>query len=217
MNCRFCNKECKNKNSLIHHERLCKSNPNKKESPFLKYNENVRSGLVKKENTNHWVKAKNNGTSCIMSEETKNKLRISSSCKKHSEETKKKISEIRKAYLKEHPEMVPYKLNHYSKGDSYPEKYFEELFEKENIPLMKKKQVGLYELDFYNEELKVYVEIDGDQHYLDKRIVESDIRRTKILEELGWKVYRVKWSYYQTLSYQDKNKIVLEIKNLLRL
>ena len=25
--CKFCNKECKNKNSLINHERLCKQNP----------------------------------------------------------------------------------------------------------------------------------------------------------------------------------------------
>ena len=28
MECKFCNKECKNKNSLRNHERLCKLNPN---------------------------------------------------------------------------------------------------------------------------------------------------------------------------------------------
>ena len=30
--CQYCGKECKNKNSLINHERLCKSNPNKQDS-----------------------------------------------------------------------------------------------------------------------------------------------------------------------------------------
>jgi hypothetical protein len=29
MNCQYCNKECKNANSLRNHERLCKSNPNR--------------------------------------------------------------------------------------------------------------------------------------------------------------------------------------------
>lgn len=31
--CKFCKKECKNYNSLINHERLCKENPNRKLSP----------------------------------------------------------------------------------------------------------------------------------------------------------------------------------------
>ena len=30
MFCKFCNKECKNKNSLTNHERLCPSNPDRK-------------------------------------------------------------------------------------------------------------------------------------------------------------------------------------------
>ena len=36
--CKYCGKECKNTNSLKNHERLCKSNPNRQESPFVKYN-----------------------------------------------------------------------------------------------------------------------------------------------------------------------------------
>lgn len=38
MNCIFCNKECKNQNSLRNHERLCKLNPNRQQSSFCKYN-----------------------------------------------------------------------------------------------------------------------------------------------------------------------------------
>ena len=31
--CQFCNKECKNRNSLCNHERLCKLNPNRQTNP----------------------------------------------------------------------------------------------------------------------------------------------------------------------------------------
>jgi len=60
-----------------------------------------------------------------------------------SDETKKKISETRIKYLKENPDKVPYLLNH-SRNESYPEKYFNELFNKENIPVIKKYRIGLY-------------------------------------------------------------------------
>ena len=68
--------------------------------------------------------------------------RLTSSFKGHhwSEEAKKQISESRKKYLQEHPDKVPYLLNHSSKI-SYPEQYFIDLFKNENIPLDFHKQV----------------------------------------------------------------------------
>lgn len=36
--CQFCGKECKNRNALCNHERLCKENPNHQDSAFIKYN-----------------------------------------------------------------------------------------------------------------------------------------------------------------------------------
>lgn len=36
--CKYCGKECKNENSLRNHERLCKKNPNRQDSPFVKFN-----------------------------------------------------------------------------------------------------------------------------------------------------------------------------------
>ena len=50
-----------------------------------------------------------------------------------SEEQKQKISKSRKKYLEEHPDQVPYLLNH-SSEISAPEQYFITLFENENIP-----------------------------------------------------------------------------------
>lgn len=36
--CKYCNKICKNKNSLAQHEIRCKFNPNRLESAFVKFN-----------------------------------------------------------------------------------------------------------------------------------------------------------------------------------
>jgi len=36
--CKFCGKVCKNANSLRNHERLCKENPERQESSWIKFN-----------------------------------------------------------------------------------------------------------------------------------------------------------------------------------
>jgi len=130
----------------------------------------------------------------------------------HSEETKKKISEIRKKYLQENPDKVPYKLNHSSK-ESYPEKYFTEVFKNEGIEVVKSFYIGLYELDFCIPNKKIDIEIDGNQHYYDEKIVESDKRRNKFLEDEGWDIIRVNWSEYQKLSFEEKREYILNLKN----
>ena len=135
--------------------------------------------------------------------------------KKHSEETKKKISESRKNFLFEHPEKVPYKLNHSSK-QSFPEKFFETVFINNGIVFEKEFYANGYWLDFcFNKTF--YVEIDGEQHYLDKRIVKHDKVRTTRLTELGFKcIERVRWSEFQKLDKDGQkefiNKLVTEIK-----
>ena len=76
-------------------------------------------------------------------------------------------------------------------------------------------------MDFCILDKKIDIEIDGDQHYLDNRIVESDKRRNKYLDELGWDIIRVKWSEYKSLSREDKEKyienLILNINNLIKL
>lgn len=134
---------------------------------------------------------------------------------KHTQVTKNKLSKIRIKHLKKNPDQVPYLLNHYSKGDSYPETYFKEVFEKENIPLKHHYQIGLYQLDFYNLDKKIDIEIDGEQHYVDKRIKQSDKKRTRYLNKLGWKVFRIRWSDYQKLTFSDKNFIINHIRQMI--
>jgi very-short-patch-repair endonuclease len=194
LTCKFCSKVCKKPGSLAVHEKACKSNPNRIPHP------------------NHWTKYPD----YVLSDQARENFRKASSKKRHTQETKDKISRIRKKYLEENPDKVPYVLNHYSKGDSFPEKYFEELFVAEKFNLIKKHRIYLYELDFCDPEQKVDIEIDGEQHYVDSRIVESDKRRTEYLESLGWKVYRIRWSEYQKKTFEEKHKVVQHLKSLLR-
>ena len=79
-----------------------------------------------------------------------------------SPEHRKLISEKRKLYLKEHPEKVPYVLNHSSK-ESFPERFFREAFTNEGFPkFIQDKYVNGYFLDFAFEGLNKYIEVDGE-------------------------------------------------------
>lgn len=128
---------------------------------------------------------------------------------KLSDETKLKISISRKAYLKEHPDQVPYLLNHRHKKKFYSEIYFGECFQGTDI--IKEHQISLYSLDFADIDKKIDIEIDGDQHFVDKRIIKHDQKRNKFISSLGWTIIRVRWSEFQKLNYEEKSKIVQSI------
>lgn len=59
MKCIYCERLCKNLNSLRNHERLCKNNPNAQiiKSNFINFNEKVKNGEIKKEFSNQYTKA----------------------------------------------------------------------------------------------------------------------------------------------------------------
>lgn len=133
---------------------------------------------------------------------------------KHSQETKLKISERRKEYLNNHPDKIPFKLNHSSK-ESYPEKYFRKWLKKINLLDKQEFQVSRYTLDFAWPDRKIYLEIDGNQHKLDW-MVEHDRVRTEFLSELGWCcVQRVDWEQYQKLNKREKHNYLMDLKNKL--
>lgn len=141
-----------------------------------------------------------------------NKMAHKKRPRKHSEETKKKLSDIRKKFLSENPDKVPYLLNHSSKK-SYPEEYFSKLFKIVGIDVVEKHRVWLYELDFSIPQRKIDIEIDGEQHYSDEKIIESDKRRNNYLEKRGWSIIRIRWSEYQRLSENMKNKFIKQLNS----
>lgn len=135
---------------------------------------------------------------------------------KHSDEQKKLISESRKKYLKEHPEKVPYVLNHHSKGDSYPERYFKHIFQLNNYEYKQNYYQSGYFLDFAWPDRKIYIEVDGEQHYLDNRIIEHDKIRTEKLLNEGWVcINRIRWSKYQKMTKDEKIKYIKQLFEIL--
>lgn len=206
-NCKYCNKQYFSLNSLIQHEIRCNKNENKIDITNSVKNLINYNTSSKHKNTNKFIKARENNLPIPeVSQETRDKISKKLKGKKLSEEVKKKISIARKKQLEENIFASSWLTNHSSKP-SYGELYFMEVFENENIPLKYHKQVGRYQLDFYNEVYKKYVEIDGEQHYTPKGIL-HDNERTKILLDEGWTGIRIRWSEFKKLAYEEKvNKI----------
>lgn len=67
--CKFCNKECKNDNSLRNHERLCRHNPDRQIPSFA--NSEIRARMKR---SNGSIKAKEEGREYTISDKTRKKL-----------------------------------------------------------------------------------------------------------------------------------------------
>lgn len=141
-------------------------------------------------------------------------LSLSGKKRTHSEETRNKISKSRKKFLTENPDMIPYKINHKSKGESYPEKYFREWLEKENISFEQEYQFKLYSFDFLIDG-RIDLEIDGNQHILDEKIKDHDKKRDKITTDNGYLVKRILWSEYKKLSEIEQVEFLQSLKQFL--
>lgn len=127
-----------------------------------------------------------------------------------SDEVKLKISNSRKLYIEQHPENSTW----INKQHSYAERYFEYIFKKENIQLKHHKMIGRYELDFYNEQNKKYVEIDGEQHYTESGLKHDEIR-TKYLFNLGLDGMRIRWSQYCKMNINERKEVIEKIKKFI--
>lgn len=104
MNCKYCEKICKNDNSLRNHERLCRNNPNKQilKSNFIEYNKKRKHENIP--SSNQFIKAKQEGRIEKVSDETKRKLSKIHQGRSLSEVHKIKISQGMIKAVKENPE-----------------------------------------------------------------------------------------------------------------
>lgn len=130
-----------------------------------------------------------------------------------SQSHREKISEGMRRHLLEHPDRTPYLLNHSSR-ESYPEAYFRKAFANEGFPpFVQDLYVRGYFLDFAFEGLRLYVEIDGEQHFTDPRISAHDRVRAARLASSGWKcACRIRWSRFKRLPPIRKSKFMSGLK-----
>ncbi len=101
MECVYCKKECKNVNSLKNHQLRCKLNINKLPSAFTNYIDNVKNGSVKP--TNQYIKAKEIGTTYVISDETRSKLSKAGKGRKLTKEHKDKLKIAMKKAVLQNP------------------------------------------------------------------------------------------------------------------
>lgn len=129
----------------------------------------------------------------------------------HTEESKNKISEGRKKWLKENPDKHPWKKN--TKFKSQPCEYLKNKLTESNITFIPEYQPSedrFFSIDIAFPSLKLGIEINGRQHYdKDYNLKDYYKERQNYLEEMGWSIVNI---YYSKAF----NKETLEdIKNLL--
>ena len=126
---------------------------------------------------------------------------------KVSAETKKKLSEIAIRNL------AGSHVNWLNKDKSYAEEYFEHVFPDAEIQY----QVDKYRLDFAWPDIKVYIEVDGEQHYTEAGLLHDKIR-TETLAKLGWQLLkRIRWSDFQKLNIIEREKECFRLKQTIKI
>lgn len=175
--CKYCGKTCKNKNSLAQHEIRCKENPNKIN---LEYLSNRDYSNINFNPSNQFIKAKELGLPIPkMSDETKQKISNVWKGRKHTKETKEKISKTMQQVVKNKPDsyngvningkVKKYKYNNVSLDGTW-ELTFAQYLDKNNIKWERphkgfeyiwNNDKHIYYPDFYLTDYNVYIEIKG--------------------------------------------------------
>lgn len=176
--CQFCNKECKNLNSLKQHEIRCKENPNKIDLTYLSNRDYSNFNFNP---SNQFIKAQKEGKKFEVSSETKEKLSKIWKGKDLPEEMKIKISNGMQKAVKEHPESY-FGINTNTRVKKYLyngvwldgnwEVIFAKYLDSQNIKWNRPKQGfkyiwnngnHIYYPDFYLIDYDLYIEIKGQE------------------------------------------------------
>lgn len=190
MKCTYCEKICKNENSLRNHQRLCKLNPNRQESSFKKHHEEIRLGNRLSWNSGLDIsdpRIANVGKAISLATKGKTgylpsldqKLKTSQSMKKaHSEGRAWNIGKSR-----------------WNNKKSYPEEFFTKVISNEfnDKNYVSEYSLGVFALDFAWIDKRLCIEIDGDQHQRFQEYKDRDARKDKFIADSGWKVLRIEW------------------------
>lgn len=81
-----------------------------------------------------------------------------------------------------------------SREPSYAEKWFIKFLDENGLKgkYRREEKIGYYWADFFFPEKNIVLEVDGASHFT-KKAQKHDARRTRFIEKLGYKVYRIRW------------------------
>lgn len=132
-----------------------------------------------------------------------NENRIPAKGHKQSEESKRKLSGAAIRNLEKGTHNIFTRERKFSHG----EEYFNKVFIDAEIQY----KVGRYILDYAWIKYKLYVEVDGEQHYTETGI-EHDKKRTEYLKNIGWTcIKRIRWAEFQKLTLKEREEFIKEI------
>jgi len=115
----------------------------------------------------------------------------------HTTESRQKISDARKKFLKENPDKHPWRSK--DKFQSKPCEKIKEFLIKLCIPFIAEYQPCIdghfFSIDIALPDKKIALEINGNQHYeRDGILKEYYQRRHNLIESVGWKVFEIHYS-----------------------
>ena len=215
--CKWCNKEFnlsnKPKGWMANHSRWCDKNP--KRNDYI----NTIKNVSKKIN----IKNRNKSIAKAWKDGKYNNVNFNRNKKPLTEEHKKKISNsIKNLHDKGlHPGWSH--INTDPNRMSRPERIFKSLL-KENPDIFGQYNIeygypySKYFLDFAILEIKLDIEIDGQQHFRNKETINHDKKRDEFLLNNDWQVYRisVKELYENKNNVLDKLILFIEEKSKYR-
>lgn len=182
--CKYCNEEFENAKKIAAHTKWCKQNPNRGSGVLkIKHRYCIICGKEIFWNKKHRSKVCDN-------EICKKEI------KKHSEESKKILSEKRKKWLKDHPELHPWKNN--KKFISRPCEQLKDILQKNNI-LFEKEFTPIedrfFSIDIFIPSKNIGLEINGNQHYTqDGNLKEYYQNRHNLIEKYGIKLIEIHYA-----------------------
>lgn len=184
--CRFCGKEIKgNQGCLTLHERNCVNNP----KHILSIKQKIQIERDSRRDENGKIK------------------RVSH---KHSEKTKKKLSEQRKQWLIEHKDKHVWRRD--SKFLSVPCENLKQYLTKKGISFVEEYEPFddvHYSLDIAWPDEKIAIEVNGNQHYnFDGSLSKYYQKRHNLFENRGWKVFEIHYSKCYNPKIEDFNDIL---------
>lgn len=204
-NCKFCNREFSSNRGRSLHQIRCELNPNRRN---IEGHPAWNKGLTAE--TDYRVAKRR-----YKIRDRLNSGDLTLGGKPHSEETKKKLSEIRKKYLQEHPENHVWKRN--SKFKSEPCEHLKKELREKGVFFVEEFEPmsdRYFSIDIAFPSLLIGIEINGNQHYnRDGTLKTYYQNRHDILERLGWKIYEI--PYYMCYKIDNFDDILsMDVYNI---
>lgn len=192
--CKYCNKEFENAKKMAAHTKWCEQNPNR------------GKGVLKTKHRYCIVC----GKEIIWNKKHRSKVCDDEKCRKairkHTDNYKKLMSEKRKKWLKEHPELHPWKNNKKFVSKPCEElknilQNYNILFEEEFTPIDDR----FFSIDIFIPSKNLGLEVNGNQHYTkDGKLKTYYQQRHDIIEKSGIKLIEIHYSMIFNKNFIDE-------------